>query len=147
MAHFVIIEQCTGHGAQRFFDMQLPSTCTPGWYRNSRSYESFKTREQKRTTSNVKWRKSGGGLWYYCAWEDDYKCSQGAFESIHNERKSKRGELPVPGEGQILVFNQVVEKIDCQSMADFYAHVGWDHPNKKFLADAKVNTWKAEPKK
>jgi hypothetical protein len=140
MAHFVIIEHCSGKGPQRFFDMPLPIHGEKDWYRNSRSYESFKTREQKRTTSNMAWRKSGGGLWYYCAWEDDYKCSQGAFEECHYDRKNAKA-LPVPGENQILVFNRIIERIDCKSMAEFYAHVGWDHPNKKWLPDSKVMTW------
>lgn len=144
MAHYVIIEQCTQRGHLRFFDMLLPCHGERAWYRNLRSFESFKNREQKRTTSNPNWRKSGGGLWYYCAWEDDFKCSQRAFESV--KRQYGKPLEPITDPLKIRSGPQVIEKIECISMAQFYSYIGWDHPKKKFLDDAKVNTWKAEHK-
>jgi hypothetical protein len=139
MAHYVIIEQCTKKGHQRFFDMLLPCHGERAWYRNLRSFESFKKREQDRTTSNKGWHKSGGGLWYYCAWEDDFKCSQRAFESTM--RKYKKEMEPVTDPTKIRSGPQIIEKIECISMAQFYSYVGWDHPHKKWLPESKVMTW------
>lgn len=142
MPHFVIIEHHSRLGPQRFFDMPLPQHGEPDWYKNTRSWEAFKKREQKRTTSNVAWRKSiEGGIWYYCAWNDDYQSTQSFHEKWMSEKEKPFVFKELPP-NQIYVYNVIVERINCKSMAEFYAHVGWDHPNKKFTPESKVMSWK-----
>lgn len=137
----IIIEQCYQRGPQRFFDLKVPVMPDKHWRKNVMAYESFKKREQKRTTSNREWLTSGGGLWYYCAWANDYKNNQASFEKTFNKYKRPLKET---GENQILVNNTVCELIVCESMADFFSYIDWDHPKKKFMPEAKVMTWQSK---
>lgn len=134
----IIIEQCMQRGPQRFFDLQVPVFPDKHWRKNVMAYESFKKREQIRTTSNMEWRKSGGGLWYYCAWADDYLNNQQSFEKVFGRAKRKLVEIEP---GQIRITNSACELIVCNSMAEFFSYIDWDHPNKRFIPTAKVYAW------
>lgn len=130
MKDILIIEKL-GHRPKRVFKVRVPELADIGRYTSVRHIEGFRKRELQRMDRLA--------LHHSMPWysidivDDDLSMVQSAFEQSYTK------PLPVPEEGQMLVYKWVCEVVQIEGgMPAFFKAIGYDYKTKKYLPDSLV---------
>jgi len=133
--HDLLIVENFGHKPKRVFKVRVPDLADIGCYRSVQHIEGFRKREIQRALSPSKSNETYSAKlpWYSIDPADNQRLMvQGAFE------RSYPHALPVPAEGQMLVYKWLCEVIPLEGMPAFFEAIGYDYKAKKYLPESVV---------
>ncbi len=134
--HDLLIVEKFGHRPKRVFKVRVPCLADIGRYRSVQHIEGFRKREMQRAFNleNSKLTYTDSLPWYSIDTIDDgLSITQKAFEASYDR------PLPVPAEGQMLVYKWLCEVVPIEGgMPAFFEAIGYDYKAKKYLPESVV---------